>query len=128
MWKCIFDDSFDPLESINPVRLLSGPSLPVLPRDSDELKDSLVVNKRAVQSLDEKIPIFSLAVGHRRDISWEEKREADFQRSLMKWSSIVLSWPVDWPICQAINESETVMQVCEQLGHYFAGKAPTILC
>ena len=95
MWKCIFDDSFDPLESINPVRLLSGPSLPVLPRDSDELKDSLVVNKRAVQSLDEKIPIFSLAVGHRRDISWEEKREAHFQRSLMKWSSVVLSWPVD---------------------------------
>ena len=29
MWRCIFDESFDPLESINPTRLLSGPSLPV---------------------------------------------------------------------------------------------------
>ena len=127
MWRCIFDETFDPLESINPTRLLSGPALPVLPRDGDELKESLVAKKRTVQSLDEKIPIFSLAVGHRRDVSWEEKREADFQRSLMKWTSIVLTWPAEWPVCQAFNESETVVQVCEQLGHYFVGKAPATL-
>ncbi len=84
MWRCIFDESFDPLESINPSRMLSGPALPVLPIDGDELRESLVVSERNVQSLDEKIPIFSLAVGHPRDVSWEEKREADFQRSLMK--------------------------------------------
>ena len=127
MWRCIFDESYDPLESVNPTRLLTGPTLPVLPRDGDELRDSFVANKRTVRALDEKIPIFSLAVGHRRDVSWEEKREADFQRSLMKWTSIVLAWPIDWPICQAFNESETVVQVCEQHGHYFVGKAPATL-
>ena len=90
-------------------------------------RDSLVANKRNVRSLDEKIPIFSLAVGHLRDVSWEEKREADFQRSLMKWTSIVLTWPMDWPVCQAFHESETFVQDCEQLGHYFVGKAPATL-
>ena len=127
MWRCIFDESCDPLESINPSRMLSGPALPVLPRDGDELRESLVASKRNVQSLDEKIPIFSLAVGHRRDVSWEEKREADSQRSLMEWTSIVLTWPIDWPVCQAFHESETVVQVCEQLGHCFVGKAPATL-
>ena len=126
-WRCIFDETYDHLESISPTRLLSGPTLPVLPRDGDELKETLVAKKRTVQSLDEKIPIFSLAVGHRRDIGWEEKRESDFQRSLMKWTGIVLAWPTEWPVCQAFSESETVVQVCEQLGHHFDGKAPATL-
>ena len=115
MSRCIFDESSDPLESMNPTRLLSGPALPVLPRDGDELRESLVANNRTVQSLDEKIPIFSLAVGHRRDVSWEEKREADVQRSLMKWTSIVLTWPEEWPICQAFNESETAYRCANNL-------------
>ena len=45
----------------------------------------------------------------------------------MKWTSVVLTWPAEWPICQAFNESETVIQVCEQLSHYFMGKAPATL-
>ena len=81
MWRCIFDESYDPLESINPARILSGPALPVLPRDGDELRESLVASKRNVQSLDEKIPIFSLAVGHRRDVSWDESEKQTFNEA-----------------------------------------------
>ena len=58
--------------------MLSGPAIPHLPKDSDELRDALLSKKRQADTLDNKVPIFSLAVGHRRDISWEEKREADF--------------------------------------------------
>ena len=121
-WKCIFDDTYDPLESLNPSAMLSGPAIPHLPKDSDEPRDALLSKKRQADILDNKVPIFSLAVGHRRDISWEEKREADFQRSLMKWTSVALAWPAEWEACRAFNESETVVQVCEQLSHYFSGK------
>ena len=126
-WKCIFDDAYDPLESFNPSAMLSGPGMPNLPKDGDELKEALLSKKRQADKLNEKVPIFSVAVGHRRDISWEEKRESDYQRSLMKWTSVVLSWPVEWDVCRALNESETVVQVCEQLNHYFTGKAPATL-
>ena len=126
-WRCIFDDTFDPLEPLNPTSMLSGPAIPCLPKDGGELKEVLLSKKRQADTLDEKVPIFSLAVGHRRDISWEEKREADFQRSLMKWTSMTLAWPVEWEACMALNESETIAQVCEQLSHYFTGKAPATL-
>ena len=43
----------------------------------------------------------------------------------MKWKSTVLSWPIEWSVCQTINESETVAQVCERLGH-FVGKVPAL--
>ncbi len=107
--------------------MLSGPAIPHLPKDGDELKYILLSKKRQADTLDEKVPIFSLAVGHRRDVSWEEKREADFERSLMKWTSVALAWPVEWEACRALKESETVAQVCEQLSHYFSGKAPATL-
>ena len=41
--------------------------------------------------------------------------------------SVALVWPVEWEACRALNESETVVQVCEQLSHYFTGKAPATL-
>ena len=126
-WRCIFDDKFDPLESLNPTSMLSGPAIPFLPKDGGELKDVLLSEKRQADTLDEKVPIFSLAVGHRRNISWKEKREAGFQRSLMKWTSLTLSWPAEWEVCVALNESESIAQVCEQLSHYFSGKAPATL-
>ena len=49
------------------------------------------------------------------------------QRSLMKWSGIVLSWPPE--ISSFSNSAETMQptEVCEQLGPYFAGKAPATL-
>ncbi len=34
-WKCIFDDTHDPLESLNPSTMLSGPGMPHLPKDGD---------------------------------------------------------------------------------------------
>ena len=127
LWKCIFDDEYDPLDAINPEKPLTGPSPPFVPRDGDELKDALIEKKRSLLPLDKKLPIYTVAVGHRRDISWEDKREADFQRGLKKWTSIVLSWPEEWSVCKAMQECESLVQVCEQLGHYFVGKAPATL-
>ena len=46
----------------------------------------------------------------------------------MKWTSVALAWPAESEACRAaLNESETVVQVCEQLSHYFSGKAPATL-
>ena len=59
---------------------------PFVPKDGDELKDALVTNKRSLLPFDKRLTIYIVAVGHRRDISWEEKREADFQPSLKKWT------------------------------------------
>ena len=84
LWKCIFDDEYDPLDAINPEKPLTGPSPPFVPRDGDELKDALIEKKRSLLPLDKKLPIYTVAVGHRRDISWEDKREADFQRGFKK--------------------------------------------
>ena len=53
----------------------------------------LVAEKKRVAPSDRTSPFYTIAVGHRLDSSLEEKREADVQRSLMKWSGIVLSWP-----------------------------------
>ena len=47
-WRCIFDDKFDPLESLNPTSMLSGPAIPFLPKDSGELEQlhPLISSKR----------------------------------------------------------------------------------
>ncbi len=62
---------------------------------ADEVVEQLVAEKKRVAPLDRKVPIYTIAVGHRHDSSWEEKREADMQRSLMKWAGIVSSWSPD---------------------------------
>ena len=127
-WKALFDDSHDPPAVLNPSRLLSDPVLPTLTGGADEMVDRLVAEKKRVAPLVSTSPFYTIAVGHRLDSSWEEKREADTQRSLMKWSGIVLLWPPE--ISSFISKSAETMQpteVCEQLGHYFAGKAPVTL-
>ena len=37
-WKCIFDDTYDPLESLNPSAMLPGPGMLHLPKDGNSRK------------------------------------------------------------------------------------------
>ena len=126
-WKAIFDDNHDALAMLNPLNMFTDPAIPAPLGGADEVVEKLVTEKKRVAPLDRKVPIYTIAVGHRHDSSWEEKREADMQRSLMKWAGIVSSWGPD---VSSFNMSAGEMQpteVCEQLGHYFAGKAPATL-
>ena len=44
---------------------------------------------------DDRLP-FQLAISRRNDSTWIEKREAELQRALKKWVSIVDTWPSTW--------------------------------
>ena len=126
-WKAIFDDDHDPHALLNPTRLMSDPVLPTPVGGAAEMVERLVEEKQRGAPLDRTSPIYKIAVGHRLDSSWEEKREADMQRSLMKWAGIVLSWPPEISSFSMSAEDMQPTNVCEQLGHYFAGKAPATL-
>ena len=69
-------------------------------------------------------PIFLQVIGHKQDIAWEEKREADLQKSFMKWISVLQCWPEKWKVRRELDECETVQASCELVSHYFSGKAP----
>ena len=49
-----------------------------MPRDGDELKDALIEKKRSLLPLDKKLPIYTVAVGHRRDISGKTNEKQTF--------------------------------------------------
>ena len=126
-WKAIFDDSHDPLAALNPMSQLSDP--PMLIPESGEagVVEKLVAEKKKVEPFDSKLPFYATAIGHRLDCSWEDKREADLQRSLMKWTGIVSSWPGEISDLSSSIFDLQPAQICEQLGHYFSGKAPATL-
>ena len=126
-WKAIFDDSHDPLAALNPLSQLSDP--PMLIPESGEagVVEKLVAEKKKVEPFDSKLPFYATAIGHRLDCSWEDKREADLQRSLMKWTGIVSSWPGEISDLSSSIFDLQPAQICEQLGHYFSGKAPATL-
>ena len=126
-WKAIFDDNHDALAMLNPSNMFSDPAIPASMGGADEVVEQLVAEKKRVAPLDRKVPIYTIAVGHRHDSSWEEKREADMQRSLMKWAGIVSSWSPDVSSFSMSAEEMQPTEVCGQLGHYFAGKAPATL-
>ena len=126
-WKSIFDDSHDPLAMLNPMSQLADP--PMLIPESGEVGvvDKLIAEKKKVAPFDSKLPFYATAIGHRLDSSWEEKRQADLQRSLMKWTGIVSSWPGEISEISTSISGLHPTQICEQLGHYFSGKAPATL-
>ena len=126
-WKAIFDDNHDPLASLNPLSQLSDPPLLIPESGEAGFVDTLVAEKKRVAPYDSKLPFYATAIGHKLDNSWEEKREADLQRSLMKWTGIVSSWPGEISEISSSIFDLHPTQICEQLSHYFAGKAPATL-
>ena len=126
-WKFIFQDDHNMLESIDPNRALSDPPMLVIPGGADELVGELVSNKKRERPIDAKDPFFLQAVSHRQDVAWEEKREADMQKGLMKWIGIMRAWPEHWKVCAELSDCETLEEACTLISHYLSGKAPSTL-
>ena len=101
--QAIFDEKHDPLKSVFPS--FAEASKPVDAHRQEDLDKSVK-------------PLYVTAVGHRQDVLWEEKREADLQRAFKKWATIVGGWPQDWDVCLALKESPDAAGKCAQLGHF----------
>ena len=101
--------------------------MPALPSGADELVGELISEKKRARPVESKDPYFMQGVSHRQDVSWEEKREADLQRGLVKWIGVIRVWPEEWSICQELNACATVEESCALMSHYLFGKAPSTL-
>ena len=72
-------------------------------------------------------PLFTIAVSRRKDQVWTEKREAELQRALMKWDTIIRNWPDAWRCKRELVACSTVNESMNLLGDYLSGKAPSTL-
>ena len=126
-WRFIFDDDHSMLSFVDPARAFADPPIPALPGGAEEVVGELVERKKRARPIDSSEPNFSKIIGHKQDVAWEEKREADLQKSLMKWLGVIRAWPDDWTICKELSECETLEASCELVSHYFSGKAPSTL-
>ena len=85
-WTCILDPNYDVTSTLVPP---FEPKLKmqklVHPEVFEEDQRKLVLRDAHV---DDRLP-FQLAISRRNDATWVEKREAELQRALKKWVSIV---------------------------------------
>ncbi|CAL1150630.1 unnamed protein product [Cladocopium goreaui] len=122
-WACIFDPTHDPLETLVP-QFEPKLKVPKLIHDRPVCESNAPVDDPS-HALSQ--PLFTIAVSRRKDQVWTEKREAELQRALMKWDTIIRNWPDAWRCkrelvaCSAVNESMNL------LGDYLSGKAPSTL-
>ena len=126
-WRSIFDDDHNMLSFVEPARSFSDPPMPVAPGSANDVVGELVERKKRSRPLNSAEPIYLKVIGHKQDIAWEEKREADLQKSFMKWISVLQCWPETWKVRKELDECETVQASCELVSHYFSGKAPATL-
>jgi hypothetical protein len=122
-WACIFDPNHDSLDALVPQ---FEPKLKVPKLIHDKPSDNLV-SQPDVSSFDFTKPLFMVAVSRRKDQVWTEKREAELQRALMKWDTIVRNWPDEWKCKQELLACSTVNDSMNLLGDYLTGKAPATL-
>ncbi|CAL1132459.1 unnamed protein product [Cladocopium goreaui] len=122
-WACIFDPNHDSLDALVPQ---FEPKLKVPKLIHDKPSDNLV-SQPDVSSSDFTKPLFMVAVSRRKDQVWTEKREAELQRALMKWDTIVRNWPDEWKCKQELLACPTVNDSMNLLGDYLTGKAPATL-
>ena len=110
-WACIFDPTHDSLDALVPQ---FEPKLKVPKLIHDKPSDNLV-SQPDVSSSDFTKPLFMVAVSRRKDQVWTEKREAELQRALMKWDTIVRNWPDEWKCkqellaCPTVNDSMNLL-------------------
>ena len=122
-WACIFDPNHDSLDALVPQ---FEPKLKVPKLIHDKPSDNLV-SQPDVSSSDFTKPLFMVVVSRRKDQVWTEKREAELQRALMKWDTIVRNWPDEWKCKQELLACPTVNDSMNLLGDYLTGKAPATL-
>ena len=122
-WACIFDPNHDSLDELVPQ---FEPKLKVPKLIHDKPSDVSVL-PTDVSGFEFTQPLFMVAVSRRKDQVWTEKREAELQRALMKWDTIVRNWPEDWKCKQELLACATVTESMNLLGDYLTGKAPATL-
>ena len=122
-WACIFDPTHDPLEKLVPQfePKLKVPKL-IHDRPACELNAPVDDKSHALSQ-----PLFTIAVSRRKDQVWTEKREAELQRALMKWDTIIRNWPDAWRCKRELVACSTVNESMNLLGDYLSGKAPSTL-
>ena len=103
-WSFIFNDDHNMLSFVDPAGSFADPPMPALPGGADEVLGELVERKERSRQIDPAESNFSRVIGHKQDVAWEEKREADLQKSLMKWLGVIRAWPDDWVVCKELAE------------------------
>ena len=126
-WKFIFSDDHDMLEAVDPSRVFSDPPMLAIPGGAEELVGELISSKKRERPVGPTEPFFLQAVSHRQDVAWEERREADMQKGLMKWMGVIRAWPEHWKVCGELNDCSTLEEACTLISHYLSGKAPSTL-
>ena len=124
-WKCIFDPNHDPLDALVPD---FEPKLKVPKVHHDVVEASNASSAEMDNRLvDYSQPAYILAVADRSDLLWTEKREAELQRALKKWSMIIGNWPGEWQCVRAVLDCDSVGASMVVIADYFNGKAPSTL-
>ena len=92
--------------------------MPVVPGSASDVVGELAERKKRSRPFDSAEPIYLKVIGHKQDVAWEEKREADLQKSFifMKWISVLQCWRETWKVRQELDECETVQASCELVG------------
>ena len=75
-----FNDDHNMLSFVDPAGSFADPPMPALPGGADEVLGELVERKKRSRQIDSAEPNFSRVIGHKQDVAWEEKREADLQK------------------------------------------------
>ena len=92
-WSCIFDPDSDIMDALLPSfePKLKAVKLTHVAEEQPGTCDSVIKTHAGLGR-----PLFQVAVSHRHDMLWTERKEAELQRALEKWHAIVCNWPDSW--------------------------------
>ncbi|CAE7529907.1 unnamed protein product [Symbiodinium sp. CCMP2592] len=126
VWSALFGAaaSGDWLQQVTPAF-----NRPVQPT-SGQPEESLVPASSGLFSLSSKPRqdrVFMAVVSQSLDVSWEEQRALDFDRSVKLWLHTILRWDVDCEVRQMLCEEESVQGQIGLLEDFFRGRAPSTL-
>ncbi|CAE7194784.1 unnamed protein product [Symbiodinium sp. CCMP2592] len=126
VWSALFGAaaSGDWLQQVTPAF-----NRPVQPT-SGQPEESLVPASSGLFSLSSKPRqdrVFMAVVSQSLDVSWEEQRTLDFDRSVKLWLHTILRWDVDCEVRQMLCEEESVQGQIGLLEDFFRGRAPSTL-
>ncbi|CAE7511598.1 unnamed protein product [Symbiodinium sp. CCMP2592] len=126
VWSALFGASAsgDWLQQVTPAF-----NRPVQPT-SGQPEESLVPASSGLFSLSSKPRqdrVFMAVVSQSLDVSWEEQRTLDFDRSVKLWLHTILRWDVDCEVRQMLCEEDSVQGQIGLLEDFFRGRAPSTL-
>ena len=110
--KCLFDPADGVMDALLPE---FGPKLKAV--KLMHLPEDTGVSSRSGPSkpLLRSEPSFKLAVSARHDSLWTEKKEAELQRALKKWYTIVFNWPDSWACKRELQSCRTIAEGLDML-------------